>query len=163
MGVQAFLISDGVTAADGEWYAKTGDASDYVCDSRPKFTKKEGIAFSEKFADTYGYEVSASAGGQVYDYARFFFKIVEECEKAEGKVDAETLLKYGTEVVMKGGLEYTDSILQDKIVYQEGELDPVVGMGYYVFPILQLVGGEQIAVWPDSMKEADPVIPDYAK
>ena len=95
-------------------------------------------------------------------YSRFFFRIIGECEKAEGIVNARTLYKYGNEVVMKGGLEYTDSILQDKIVYEEGELDPIVGEGYYIYPVVQLVEGTAKIVWPESMKEADPVVPDYA-
>ena len=163
LGINAFKICDCFTE-DGEWYTKAGAASDYACDSRPKFTKEGGIKFAEDFEAKYGYVPGPSAGGQVYDYGRFFFKIVEECEKAnDGVVDAGTLYDYGFNVVMKGGLEYTDSILQDKIVYQEGELDPVVGEGYYIFPILQLVDGETVVVWPESMKEADVVVPDYAK
>ena len=60
-------------------------------------------------------------------------------------------------------IEFTNSILQDKIVYQEGSLDPVVGQGYYTFCVLQCKDGEANVVWPDSMKETDIVVPDKFK
>ena len=162
LSINALLFCDCFTEA-GDWYEKAGEASDYTLDSRPKFTKEGALAFVDAFEKKYGYTPAPAAGGQVYDYSHFFYQIIEECEKAEGAVNAETLYKYGNEVVMKGGLEFTDSILQDKIVYEEGELDPVVGEGYYIYPIVQLVNGETQIVWPESMKEADVVVPDYAK
>ena len=160
LGVKAFIFCDGYVE-DSTWYERTGPASDYVCVCNPKLTKDSALEFKAKFEDKYGYSPSASVGGQIYDYSRFFLKIAAETEsRYDGVVDTDTLYKFGTEVLMKGDFPYTDSILQDCIVYQDGELDPVIGQGYYVFPMTQCFEGQINVVWPDSMKETDLVVPE---
>ena len=41
--------------------------------------------------------------------------------------------------------------------------DPVVGVGYYIFAVIQYFGGEGKMVWPDAWKEADLQIPATMK
>ena len=167
LGINAFKFCDCFTE-DGDWYTKAGEASNYACDSRPKFASAAAKEFEQLFIDTYNYQPSATAAGQVWDYTNYFLKVVEEVSnRNDGVVDSEKLYDFGCNVLMKGDFPYTEGILQDCITYDidnpDCQIDPVVGAGYYTFPILQLIDGEMIAVWPESQKEADVIIPDYAK
>lgn len=146
------------------WYELCGEASDYVFDMNPKLTSERALKFIDEFSAKYGYEPAASCGGLVYDYTRFFCDIVKACGEKYGEVNSETLYTYGVEDMYNGSLSFTDGVTCQNYVYsQESKPNPVIGSGYYEFPVIQLYEGESYVVWPESVAEAEVRIPDYAK
>lgn len=163
LNLNCLIVCDSITE-NADWYELTGETSDYIFDSRPKLTSEKALKFVDTFKEKYGYEPSATAGGQVYDYTRFFVDIVAATEEKYGEANSETLYQFGREVLMKGGIEFTDGVMCDCYKYdEESDPNPIVKEGYYIYPMLQLIDGEMKVVWPENVKETDAVIPDYAK
>lgn len=161
--LHALMICDAL-GETADFHSLTGEASDFILDNRPVFATEKGKKFAADFKDKYGYDPAPAAGGQVYDYTRFFIKVANECLVEYGKLDSETLFKFSQEKLITGQVTFTDGVLMDEYKYDAGSSpDPVVGEGYYVFPVVQYFDGEPTVVWPDNQKDADIQIPDYAK
>lgn len=162
VGLKSFIVADGLGWV-GEWYELTGDASDYVLDQIPQWTTPEAKAFRDEFEKRWGITPSPSAGGQAYDMTNFFIKIARMALDRYGEITRETLYKVGQEELWTGGLTYTredGAIIMEAYKYVPETIpDPIVGMGYYIFPVIQYFGGEGKIVWPDVWKEADPEVP----
>lgn len=163
VNLNALMICDAL-GETADFYSLTGDASDYVLDNRPVFVSERALKFAADFKAKYGYEPSPAAGGQVYDYTRFFIKVANECLKEYGNLDKENLYKFAQERLMTGQITFTDGVVAEQYKYtSESAPDPVVGEGYYIFPVVQYFGGKATVIWPDSQKTGDIQIPDYAK
>jgi len=163
VGVQSMIISDGLGWV-GEWYKLTGDASDHVLDQIPQWTTPKAIQFRDQFNAKYGFEPGASSGGLCYDTARFFIKVLKTTQEKYGALTRENLVKCAEELVMTGKLTFTDGILITEYKYTpETFPDPVVGMGAYIFPVIQYDKGKANIVWPDEWKKTDIKIPDNLK
>jgi len=159
VNLTALMICDGLGYI-GDWYDLTGDASNYILDSVPVFATPESKAFADKFRDKYDLEPSAACAGQQYDFTRFFIKVCEATITEYGELTSETLYQFAKEKLWTGEFVFTDGIIMDEIKYDANSIpDPVVGEGYYIFPVVQYFGGEPVAIWPDSQKEADLVLP----
>lgn len=163
LDVRALTICDAFSE-NANFYELAGDACDYVLDNRPLWTTDEAFAFEKAFEEKYGYAPAAATGGQVWDYTRFFIQCCEETIEKYGALDSESLYNFGQEVLLTGGTSFTDGINCEEYKFNdEWAPGPIVGEGYYVFPILQFVKGETFAVWPDGMSNSEFVVPDYAK
>ncbi|RME70300.1 MAG: branched-chain amino acid ABC transporter substrate-binding protein, partial [Chloroflexi bacterium] len=156
VGLESLIVADGLGWV-GEWYELTGDASNYVIDQIPGWTTPEAKAFAEAFEQKYGITPSPSSGGLSYDGVNYFIKVLETAYKDYGELTSETVFKTIQDKVWTGELTFTAA--DGAIVMQEYNFsdppDPIVGKGYYTFPVLQYMNGEGRVIWPEDWKEAD--------
>ncbi len=161
VGLNSVIVADGLGWV-GEWYEMTGEASNYVLDMIPEWPDEEAQQWAEDFEEEYGIAPSTSAAGQAYDQANFFIEIAKTALEREGELTSESLYTVGQEMMWEGELVYEDGIVHETYKYTpETVPDPVVGEGYYLFPVLQYEDGEGHMIWPDYMQEADFQVPDY--
>ncbi len=155
VGLKALIVADGLGWV-GEWYDLTGSSSNYVVDQIPGWTTDEARAFADEFEAKWGITPSASTAGLCYDFANFFIKIAQATYDQYGELSKDTLYKFGQEKVQTGEFTYTDGIVMAEYKYTpETVPDPVIGKGYYTFPVLQYMDGEGLVIWPDEWKVAD--------
>jgi branched-chain amino acid transport system substrate-binding protein len=155
VGLKSLIIADGLGWV-GEWYNLTGNSSNYVLDQIPGWTTDQAKAFAKDFKDQWGIDPSPSAAGISYDSSNFFIKIAEATIKEYGELNSENLHKFAEEKVATGQFTYTDGIVMKEYKYTaDTEPDPIVGEGYYTFPVLQYMNGEGKVIWPDAWKVAD--------
>lgn len=161
--LKSLTICDALSE-NADFYELAGDASDGVLDNRPLWTSEKALAFAKDFEAKFGYAPAAATGGQVWDYTRFFLQVCQETIDKYGTLDSESLYNFAQEVLLVGGTTFTDGINCEEYKFtEEWAPGPVVGEGYYVFPILQFEKGETKAVWPSGMSNGEFVVPDYAK
>lgn len=158
VGLKALVIADGLGWV-GEWYKLTGEASDYCIDEIPQWTAKSK-PFRDKFVEKYGFEPSPSAAGLAYDLSKFFIKILQETYNRYGKLTSETIMRV-IEDVQAGKIVYHGIIMDTWKYTPETVPDPVIGEGYYIFPVLQYFKGEGKIIWPEGWKEQDLVLPPW--
>jgi len=152
VGLKSLIVADGLGWV-GEWYDLTGSSSDYVLDQIPGWTTDEAKKFAADFEKKWGTTPSPSAAGLSYDFANFFIKILQTTLQDSGELTSEAIYKTGKEKVWTGQLTYTEGIVMSEYKYSEDTIpDPVVGKGYYIFPVLQYHGGESTVIWPDEWK-----------
>ncbi|MDR0355188.1 MAG: ABC transporter substrate-binding protein [Deltaproteobacteria bacterium] len=162
-GLKSLVVSDGLGWV-GEWYELTGDYSDYILDMIPQWTSPEAQTFKEAFTKKYGFEPGPSTGGLCYDTASFFLKVLQTTLEKYGELTTETIAKCAEELVMTGELSFTEGIMMKEYKYTaETFPDLVVGNDYYMFPVIQYMGGESIMIWPPHVKVRDLGVPDYVK
>ncbi len=156
LDLQAMVIADGL-GRFGEWYELTGDSSNYVMDQiTPAFTGAEGKAYLEEFEDRFGFTPSASAGGLAYDGAGFFIAIAQAVHEETGELTSETIYDFIQNKLWTGEWSYTDGIVMQEYKYTQDTIpDPVVGAGYYIFPIVQYVEGEAKTVYPPDQADME--------
>ena len=155
VGLKALIIADGLGWV-GEWYKLTGSASNYVLDQIPGWTTEKAQKFAADFQAKWGIEPSPSAAGLSYDSSRFFIEIAKATIKEYGELTSETLHKFAEEKVATGEFTYKEGIVMAEYKYTpETVPDPVVGKGYYTFPVLQYMDGKGEVIWPDEWKTTD--------
>ena len=148
VGIESLIVADGL-GWFGEWYNLTGSSSNYVLDQIPGFATAEGKAFAEAFEARWGFKPSPSAAGLAYDGSRFFIAMAQEVIKEKGELTSETIYDFVKEKVWTGEWTYKDGIVMNEYQYtMETAPDPVVGKGYYIFPVLQYFDGEGKVVYP---------------
>lgn len=159
VGLKSMIVCDGLGWV-GEWYNLTGKASDYVIDQIPQWTTPEAKKFKEDFAKKLGFEPSPSGAGLNYDWSRYMIKVLQSTYDSYGKIDRETLYKTAKEKIMTGQLTFTEGVIMNEYKFTpETFPDPVVGKGYYIFPVIQYFDGKGTIVWPEDWKEADIKVP----
>jgi branched-chain amino acid transport system substrate-binding protein len=151
-GLNSLIIADGLGWV-GEWYSLTGSSSNYVVDQIPGWTTPEAEKFAQDFEAKWGITPSPSAAGLSYDFANFFIKILQTTLADHGELTSETIYQTGRDKVWTGQLSFTDGIVMSEYKYMPDSIpDPVVGKGYYVFPVLQYQDGGSNVIWPDEWK-----------
>jgi branched-chain amino acid transport system substrate-binding protein len=99
---------------------------------------------------------SPSSAGLAYDATNFFIQIARATYEQYGVLDKETLYKFGQEEVQTGQFTYTDGLVMTEYKYTDDTApDPIVGKGYYTFPVLQYMDGKGQVIWPDEWKVAE--------
>ena len=155
VNLDSLIICDGVGWV-GEWYELTGDASNYIIDQIPQWATPEAKAFAEDFKAKFGTDPGPSTAGMCYDLANYFIKVLQTTLDTYGEITTETLTKCAEEKVITGELTYTDGIIHAEYKYTpETFPDPVVGSGYYMFPVIQYMDGETNVVWPSDQKDSE--------
>ncbi|MEH0018261.1 MAG: ABC transporter substrate-binding protein [Desulfobacter sp.] len=163
VGVRALLFCEGI-ADSGDWYKLMGPASNGAIEGRATWVTPGHLAFAKKFRELYGFEPSAAAAGQVYDYSRFFIKCLNAALKKYGELNRKTLYRFGQEFVMTGKIASDKGIVHDELVYTPANFpDPEFGPGKWMFPIIQYSQGNPTVVWPPSQKTGELFIPENAK
>jgi branched-chain amino acid transport system substrate-binding protein len=153
VGLESLIIADGL-GWFGEWYESIGDASDYIIDQIPGWATDEGRQFAADFEAENGFPPSPSAGGLSYDGAGFFIEACQQVYADTGELSSETLADFAKNKVQTGEWSYTNGIVMSEYKYTPETIpDPVVGKGYYIFPVLQYFGGEAKIVYPPEWAE----------
>ena len=148
VGLESLVIMDGL-GWFGEWYDSIGDASNYVLDQIPGWATTEGQAFAAQFEAEAGFPPSPSAGGLSFDGANFFIALAEATIAEYGDLTSETIYQFIQEKLWTGEWSYTDGIVMGNYAATaETVPDPVVGQGYYIFPVLQYFDGEGKVIYP---------------
>ncbi len=153
VGLQSLIIADGLGWV-GEWYELTGDASNYVVDQIPGWTTGAAQEFAKEFEEKCGITPSPSSGGLSYDGTGMFIDIAQKVYDETGELSSETIYQFIQDQVWTGEWSYDDGIVMQSYKYtMETRPDPVVGAGFYTFPVLQYFDGEGKVVWPDAWAE----------
>jgi branched-chain amino acid transport system substrate-binding protein len=148
VGLESLLVADGLGWA-GEWHAMTGASSDYVVDQIPGWASAEGKAFADAFRARWGIAASPSAAGLAYDGAGMFIEVARQALEEYGVLSSETVYRWARENLQTGAWSYTEGIVMPAYKYTPETLpDPVVGEGYYLFPVRQYLNGEGRVIYP---------------
>jgi branched-chain amino acid transport system substrate-binding protein len=155
VGLNSLVIMDGL-GWFGEWYESIGDASNYVLDQIPGWATDEGKAFAAEFEAQAGFPPSPSAGGLSYDGVNFWLAMANATYEEYGELTSETLYQFIQEKLWTGEWAYTDGIVMENYsTNPEVVPDPVVGEGYYIFPVLQYFDGEGKVIFPSAWAEQE--------
>ncbi len=155
VGLESLIIADGL-GWFGEWYELTGESSNYVIDQIPGWATEEGKAFAEQFEADNGFPPSPSAGGLSYDGASFFIALAKAVYAESGELSSETIYNFVKENVWTGDWTYTDGIVMNQYKYTPETIpDPVVGKGFYIFPVLQYFDGVGKIIYPPEWAEQE--------
>ncbi len=153
VGLESLIIADGL-GWFGEWYETTGDSSNYVLDQIPGWATEEGKKFAADFEAENGFPPSPSAAGLAYDAANFFIQAAQQVYENTGELSKETLADFAKNEIQTGNWSYTDGIVMEEYKYTpETVPDPVVGKGYYIFPVLQYFEGKGHVIFPPEWAE----------
>ena len=153
VGLDSLLIADGLGWA-GDWYAVTGDSSNYVIDQIPGWATEKGQAFADAFEQRWGVPPSPSAAGLAYDGAGMFIQVAQHALAKYGTLSSDTVYDWAANNLQMGAWAYTDGIVMEAYRYTPETLpDPVVGAGYYMFPVRQYFDGVGRIVYPAEWAE----------
>ena len=153
IGLESLIIADGLGWA-GDWYRMTGKASDYVLDQIPAWATAEGMQFAEAFERRWEVPPSASAAGLAYDGTNMLIQIAKNALEEHGELTGETIYTWARANLQTGEWSFTDGIIMERYLYTPETLpDPVVGRGYYVFPVRQYFEGEGKIIYPPEWAE----------
>jgi branched-chain amino acid transport system substrate-binding protein len=155
IGLESLIIADGL-GWGGSWYEMTGESSNYVIDQIPGWATADGQAFAEAFEARWGVAASPSAAGLAYDGTNMFIQVAEHALAEYGELSSETVYQWAKENLQTGKWSYTDGIVMEEYKYIPGMLpDPIVGQGYYMFPVRQYFNGEGKIIYPPEWAEQD--------
>ncbi len=153
--IKSLIIADGMGWI-GDWYKLTGKSSNYVIDQIPEWTTPEAKAFAQEFEAKWNLPPSPSSAGLAYDASNFFIRVLQATYDQHGVLNKETIYQFSQENMQTGKFTYTDGIIMGEYKYTEETVpDPVVGAGYFTFPILQYENGKGLVVWPAEWKVKD--------
>jgi branched-chain amino acid transport system substrate-binding protein len=148
VGLKSLIVADGL-GWFGEWYDLTGSSSNYVLDQIPGWATDKGKAFAKDFEDRWGFPPSPSAAGLSYDGSNFFIAVANAVYEQTGELSSESIYNFVKDNIWTGDWTYTDGIVMNEYKYTpETVPDPVVGKGYYIFPVLQYFDGEGKVIYP---------------
>ena len=153
VGLESLIIADGLGWV-GEWYDLTGAASNYVLDQIPGWATEEGKAYAKTFEERWGIAPSPSSGGLSYDGTKFFLAVAQDAYEQYGELSSEVIYNFVKDNVWTGEWTFTDGIVMNEYkTTPEVVPDPVVGKGYYIFPVLQYFDGEGKVIYPPEWAE----------
>jgi branched-chain amino acid transport system substrate-binding protein len=148
VGLKSLIIADGL-GWFGEWYDLTGSSSNYVLDQIPGWATDKGKAFAKDFEAKLGFPPSPSAAGLSNDGTNFFIAVANAVLKDSGELTSESIYNFVKDYVWTGEWTYKDGIVMSEYKYTPDTVpDPVVGKGYYIFPVLQYFEGEGKVIYP---------------
>lgn len=154
VGLGSLIIADGLGWV-GEWYELTGEASNYVIDQIPGWTTDAALEFVAAFKERSGLDPSPSSAGLSYDGTNFFIKVMQVACEDYGSLSSENIMNVVRDKVWTGELTYTaeeGAIVMSEYNFSEPP-DPLVGAGYYTFPVLQYFDGQPVTIWPPEFKQ----------
>jgi branched-chain amino acid transport system substrate-binding protein len=153
VGLKSLIIADGLGWV-GEWYNLTGSSSNYVLDQIPGWATDEGKQFAKKFEERWGITPSPSSGGLSYDGCGFFIAVANAAIKEYGELSSESIYNFVKNNVWTGKWSYKDGIVMNEYAATPDTVpDPVVGKGYYIFPVLQYFDGVGKIIFPPEWAE----------
>jgi branched-chain amino acid transport system substrate-binding protein len=154
-GLKSLIIADGMGWI-GNWHDLTGKSSNYVIDQIPGWTTDKANSFAGEYKTKWNEDASPSSAGLAYDAANFFIRILQATYDQYGKLDKKTLYKFAKENVQTGKFTYKDGVIMSEYKFTPDTVpDPIVGEGYYIFPIIQYMDGKGQVVWPPEWKTSE--------
>ena len=136
VGLESLIIADGLGWVD--FCGLTGDSANNVMDQIAGWSGEEGFAFAEQIEEEHGFTPSTSSAGLAHDGTLMFLEIAQAALDEYGELTSETVYNFVRENVWTGEWTLTDGIVMKEYQYTEETIpDPVVGPGYYTFPVLQ--------------------------
>jgi branched-chain amino acid transport system substrate-binding protein len=155
VGLESLIIADGLGWV-GEWYDLTGESSNYVIDQIPGWATEEGKQYAQEFEERFDIKPSPSSGGLSYDGTKFFLAVAQDAYEEYGELTSEAIYNFVKENVWTGEWTFTNGIVMNEYKYTEETVpDPVVGKGFYIFPVLQYFDGEGKVIFPPEWAEQD--------
>ncbi len=124
-----------------------------MLDQIPQLATDKAKAFAKAYETKYGDKPSPSAAGLAYDGTNYFIAMANEVIKVNnGELTGEAIYKFVKEKIWTGEWIYKDGIIMPAYKYMPDTIpDPVVGAGYYMFPVLQYFDGESKIVFPNDV------------
>jgi branched-chain amino acid transport system substrate-binding protein len=118
--------------------------------------------FVDAFKAKSGLDPSPSSGGLAFDGTNFFIKVMQTSCADHGSLSSENIYQTVQDKVWTGELTYTSA--DGAIVMAEYNFsqppDPLVGAGYYTFPVLQYFDGVGVTIWPPEFQQATIQFPE---
>lgn len=142
------LIADGLSHV-GNWYQLTGSASNGVVDQYPKFIGAAGKQFASTFQSRAKLPASPTSSGLPYDWTIFFTKVLQQTYKDHGTLDSQSIYETAVAKLWTGQLTHSNGIVMHEYKFTPQTIpDPVVGPGYFIFPVVQYHNGNPVTVYP---------------
>ena len=136
VGLESLIIADGLGWVD--FCSLTGSSATNVIDQIAGWSGDAGFAFAEEFESRYGMSPSTSSAGLAHDGTKMFMEIAQAVYDEHGELSSELIQQFIKENVWTGKWSMTDGLVMVEYKYtEETTPDPVVGPGYYTFPVLQ--------------------------
>jgi len=136
VGLESLIIADGLGWVD--FCSLTGSSADNVLDQIAGWSGDEGFAFAEEFEERYNLAPSTSSAGLAHDGTMMFLEIAQDVYEEHGELSSELIYNFVKDNVWTGEWTFTDGLVMVEYKYtEETTPDPVVGPGYYTFPVLQ--------------------------
>lgn len=136
IGLESLIIADGLGWVD--FCSLTGSSANMVMDQIAGWSGEAGFAFAKEFEDRYNLSPSTSSAGLAHDGTKMFLEIAQAVYDEHGELSSELIQQFVEEKVWTGEWTMTDGIVMVEYKYtDETTPDPVVGPGYYTFPVLQ--------------------------
>jgi branched-chain amino acid transport system substrate-binding protein len=149
-GLNSVIALDGLGWFGG-WYDFTESSTNYVLDQHPMWSTESARTFRDDFEARYGVLPSPSVGGLAYDAANFFLDIGQQAYQEYGELDSQSLYSFTQQQIWSGLWSYTDGIMMEEYKYVSETIpDPMVGEGYYMFPVVQYLDGEAQIMFPSA-------------
>ena len=136
VGLKSLIIADGLGWVD--FCDLTGDSATNVIDQIAGWSGEAGFAFAKEFEERYDLSPSTSSAGLSHDGTKMALEIMQEVYDAHGELTSQLIQDFIEEYVWTGKWTMTDGLVMVEYKYtSETTPDPVVGPGYYTFPVLQ--------------------------
>lgn len=136
VGLESLIIADGLGWVD--FCSLTGDSATNVIDQIAGWSSDAGFAFADEFESRFGMAPSTSSAGLAHDGTKMFMEIAQAVYDEHGELTSELIQQFVEEKVWTGEWTMTDGLVMVEYKYTpETNPDPVVGPGYYTFPVLQ--------------------------
>jgi len=163
VGLRSLIIADGLGWV-GEWHELTGDTSDGVVDQNPRWTTPAARAFRDAYTKRWNDLPSPSSAGLAFDSASLFIKLAQATLAQCGTLNKNTIYRFAREKLWTGEFTYSDGVVMRKYQFTPKSIpDPVVGSGFYMFPVIQYQRGEGRVIWPSEWKESELQAPGSVK
>lgn len=136
VGYEGLIIADGLGWVD--FCSLTGSAANNVMDQIAGWSGDAGFAFAEEFEERYDLAPSTSSAGLSHDGVKMALEIMQEVYDEHGELSSELIQNFIEENVWTGKWTMTDGLVMIEYKYTEETIpDPIVGPGFYTFPVLQ--------------------------
>ena len=136
IGLESLIIADGLGWVD--FCSLTGSSANMVMDQIAGWSGDAGFAFAEEFEDRYNLIPSTSSAGLAHDGTKMLLEILQAVYDEHDMLSSELIQQFVEEKIWTGEWSMTDGIVMVEYLYtSETTPDPVVGPGFYTFPVLQ--------------------------
>jgi branched-chain amino acid transport system substrate-binding protein len=136
VGLESLMITDGLGWID--FCSLTGESASNVIDQIASWSGEEGFAFAEEFEERYNLVPLTASAGLAHDGVKMAMEIFQEVYDEHNELTSELIQEFIEENVWTGKWTMTDGLVMMEYKYTEETIpDPVVGPGFFNFPVLQ--------------------------
>ena len=136
IGLESLLIADGLGWVD--FCEISGSAANRVLDQIAGWNSEAGFIFADEFEEKFNLVPRAYSAGLAYDGTKMLIEIMREVYDSQGTLESKLIQEFVEDQVWTGEWVLNDGIVMAEYKYTEASIpDPVVGPGFYTFPVLQ--------------------------